>query len=277
MRSTQVTTLSTDSIDQFRTSLSDHGRSAHTVKSYVSDLRMFLVEGGHSSVPILELEQLGMRWLTSKRAELAPRTTQRRLTSLRAFARWAGQGQMFLDYKAPTALKHIPDPLPEGIEGVHRLIDTAADWRIKTLVGLCGLAGARISEALSQKPDRIDFQNSTLYIRGKGDKERPVPFEPNGRLSEILMEAVMRSMGQPVLVVMGDRLARRTITRLGKRAKLRREIASHQLRATFATHLLAEGVDIRTIQELLGHANVTTTQGYTAVTMNRMREAVKGL
>src|SRR5215217_283952 len=108
MRSTEVTTLSTDSIDQFRTWLSVRGRSAHTVKSYASDLQMFLIEGGHSSVNISELEEAGMTWLTEKRAKLAPRTTQRRLTSLRAFARWAGQGQMFLDYKPPTALKHIP-------------------------------------------------------------------------------------------------------------------------------------------------------------------------
>jgi integrase/recombinase XerD len=182
---------------------------------------------------------------------------------------------MFLDYKPPTALKHIPDPLPEGIPGVHKLIDTATDWRLKTIVGLCGLAGLRISESLSLPPSNIDFQNNLLTVRGKGDKERTVPF--GDQLSDILMEAVVRSMGQPVIVEMGDRLARRTITRLGKRARLRREIASHQLRATFATHLVAEGVDIRTVQELLGHANVTTTQGYTAVTLNRMRDAVKGL
>ena len=275
MHSTQVTTLSTDSIAQFRNWLSDRGRSEHTVKSYASDLLMLLSEGGHSSVPISELEETGMRWLTSKRKVLAPRTTQRRLTSLRTFARFAGQGQMFLDYKPPTALKHIPDPLPEGIPGVHKLIDTATDWRLKTIVGLCGLAGLRISESLSLPPSNIDFQNNLLTVRGKGDKERTVPF--GDQLSDILMEAVVRSMGQPVIVEMGDRLARRTITRLGKRARLRREIASHQLRATFATHLVAEGVDIRTVQELLGHANVTTTQGYTAVTLNRMRDAVKGL
>ncbi len=275
MRSTQVTTLSTDSIEQFRTSLSVRGRSEHTVKSYVSDLKMFLSEAGLSSVPISELEEAGMKWLTDRRAELAPRTTQRRLTSLRAFARWAGQGGMFLDYKPPTALKHIPDPLPERMPGVHKLIETATDWRLKTLVGLCGLAGLRISEALSMTRENIDFRENLLVVRGKGDKERTVPFGEH--LSDILMEAVMRSMGQPVLVEMGDRLARRTITRLGKRAKLKREIASHQLRATFATHLLDEGVDIRTIQELLGHANVTTTQGYTAVTLNKMRDAVKGL
>lgn len=275
MRSTQVTTLSTDSIAQFRNSLSDHGRSEHTVKSYVSDLKMFLAEAGHSSVPILELEDEGMRWLTARRKELAPRTTQRRLTSLRSFARWAGQGQMFLDYKPPTALKHLPDPLPEGMPGVYKLIDTATDWRLKTMVGLCGLAGLRISEALSTPPANIDFRDNLLLVRGKGDKERLVPF--GDRLSDILMDAVMRSMGQAHVVEMGDRLARRTITRLGKRAKLKREIASHQLRATFATHLHDEGVNIRTIQELLGHASVTTTQGYTAVTLNRMRAAVKGL
>lgn len=276
MHSTQVTTLSTDSIAQFRSSLSVRGRSEHTVKSYASDLTMFLSEAGRSSVPILELEEEGMKWLTDRRQQLAPRTTQRRLTSLRAFARWAGQGQMFLDYKPPTALKHIPDPLPEGMPGVHRLIDTATDWRLKTIVGLCGLAGLRISESLSIGRENIDFRENLLTVRGKGDKERTVPF--GDKLSDILMDAVMRSMGQTVLVDMGDRLARRTITRLGKRAKLKREIASHQLRATFATHLLTvEGVDIRTIQELLGHANVTTTQGYTGVTLNRMRDAVKGL
>lgn len=184
---------------------------------------------------------------------------------------------MFLDYKAPTALKHIPDPLPEGMEGVHSLITTATDWRIKTVVGLCGLAGLRISEALTLPPEVINFRDSVLIVRGKGDKERMVPF--GDALGDLLMDAMMRRglVEGPLVGVMGDRLARRTITRLGRRAHLKRAIASHQLRATFATHLLAEGVDIRTIQELLGHANVTTTQGYTGTSIERMRSAVSGL
>jgi site-specific recombinase XerD len=277
MRTTQVTTLSQDSIEQFRQWLSDRGRSAHTAKSYASDLQQLLLEVGLSSIDLLELETIGSRWLTANTGKLSHKTTGRRLTSLRAFARWAGQGQMFLDYTAPTPLRAMPHPLPEGMPGVFRMLDRAELPQVKISVALCGLAGLRISEALQLPPEDVDFAHHEILVNGKGQKERLVPMSV--RLEDLLLEPVIQARigGRPTLLTMADRLARRSITRLGKRAGLSQPVASHQLRATFATHLNNNGVPLRTIQEILGHAQVTTTEIYTAVNRKNMQDAVKDL
>lgn len=278
MRSTQVTTLSPDSIEQFHRSLCVKGRSEHTAKSYASDLRQLLSWAPGSSIDLSDLEDLGEEWLTETQAEVEAKTTTRRLTSLRAFARWAGHGELFLDYSAPTPAKPIPHPLLEGMPGVYRMIDQAQRDKLEPLrvcVALCGLAGLRISESLLLPPANIDFPHKRIKVLGKGNKERIVPMSP--RLAGVLLEPTIRALGQPTLITMKDRLARRSITRLGKRAGIAYDVASHQLRATFATHLSAIGVPLRTIQEILGHANVTQTEVYTAVNLQQMADAVKDL
>lgn len=277
MRTNQVTTLSHDSIEQFRTWLSDRGRSEHTVKSYASDLSQFLLAAGTTSIDLSELEDKGSKWLTDNRRTMSAKTTGRRLTSLRAFARWAGQGSMFLDYTAPTPLKAMPHPIPEGMPGVYKMIDKAESTPLKVVVALCGLAGLRISEALDLPPGDIDFGNKRIKVNGKGNKWRIVPMSPS--LAAILLEPVIMAMSakKPLLVEMGDRLARRSITRLGKRAGMKLPVASHQLRATFATHLHNNGKPLRVVQEILGHANSTTTEVYTGVNEKQMRDAVEDI
>jgi len=288
MLTTQVTTLSTDSIEQFQRSLSAHGRSEHTVKSYGSDLRQLLLEVGISSIGLLAtdeepvaLQETGGLWLTASKRKLSAKTVGRRLTSLRAFTRWAGQPGMFVDYIAPTPAKSIPEPLPEGIEGVYTMLDKCEHPQLRLVIAMCGLAGFRISEALTVPAKNINFADGLITVRGKGDKTRTVPM--SDRLASMLMEPAILRYNDATLVAgtggepMGDRLARRSITRLGARCRLKKQVHSHMLRATFATHLMNSGVNIRTVQEILGHANVTTTEVYTAVTIDNMREAVKGL
>ncbi len=275
MRSQGVTTLSPESIEQFRDSLSVRGRSAHTVKSYASDLKQLLAEVGTSSVPLSELEETGMRWLQSKRTTLSPKTTTRRLTSLKAFARWTGQRDLFLDYDPPTPEKPTPKPLVERMDGVRALIEAADTDDMKVVIALCGFAGLRISEALSVNPAKIDFKGKSISILGKGEKWRTIPM--SDELAGILVGAVVRAWGQPILVEMADRVARERITKLGVRVGLARNVSSHHLRATFATVVLEQTKDLRLVQELLGHASSKTTEAYTEVTLDRQREAVNNL
>lgn len=294
MPTTQVTTLSLDSIERFQRSLSALGRSAHTVKSYGSDLRQLLFEVGLSSIDLLPmstedeeeeetsgLAEMGGLWLTESKRNLSAKTVGRRLTSLRAFTRWAGQPGMFVDYIAPTPAKSIPEPLPEGLAGVYTMIERCEHSQLRLVIAMCGLAGMRISEALSVPAKNINFADGLITVRGKGDKTRTVPM--SDRLAAMLMEPAILRYNDATLVSgpegepMGDRLARRSITRLGARCRLQKQVHSHMLRATFATHLINVGVNIRTVQEILGHANVTTTEVYTAVTLDNMRNAVKGI
>lgn len=269
------TTLSQESIDKFRSSLLGKGRSEDTVKAYSTDLRVMLAELEETSIPPEEFVETAERWLTANRRRVAAKTTGRRLTSLRAFGRWAGYGEILKDYTAPQPLRPQPHPLPEGIDGVFRLIAVARNEKQKALIGLCGLCGLRVSEALKVKPSHFNLTEMTLHVYGKGDKERIVPV--SDKAWEILASPVTRAFcdGDRPVVGLQDRFARRVITELGAKAGLRRPIASHDLRATFATELANRGVHLRVIQELLGHASSKTTEIYTEVRLVQMREAVQ--
>lgn len=229
-------------------------------------------------IPQTDFEEMAQNWLTAHRRKVAPKTTGRRLTSLRSFAKWAGWGDVLDDYSAPSAAKSNPHPLPEGIEGVYRLIETTNNDKQKALIALCGLCGCRIGEALSVRPSDFDLEGAvTLTIRGKGDKTRIVPV--SAKAWDILQTQVVRAFvnGNAPVVGLNDRFARRVITELGAKARLKRKIASHDLRATFATAVHDNTLDIRLVQELLGHSSVDTTQIYTMVKQGKMREAVEGL
>lgn len=144
----------------------------------------------------------------------------------------------------------------------------------KALVALCGLCGTRVAEAVSVMPDDVDFETNTLAIHGKGDKLRHVPISEAAAV--LLRPAVesAREAGTNVVRVR-DRAARSMITRLGEKAGLPRRIASHDLRATFATEVYNKTKDLRLVQELMGHASITTTEIYTAVAIKEMREGVE--
>lgn len=181
---------------------------------------------------------------------------------------------MFSEYSAPVPPKGDPHPLPEGIEGVRRLIGACRNDSQRALVALCGFVGCRIGEALGAEPSDFNLHNMTFLIHGKGDKDRVVPLSQEAL--DVILPALTRAFiggGVPV-VGFKDRYARRCITKLGLAAGLARHISSHDLRATFATEVYDRTLDIRLVQELLGHASSTTTEVYTAVGDSKMRKAV---
>lgn len=275
MQQIKAMTLTSESIARFQNSLSARGRSDQTVKCYGSDLRMMLEELKEPEISMEEFEDTAMEWLQEHRRTIAPKTTSRRLTSLRAFARWAGWGNLLDEYSAPTPARGMPHPLPEGIDGVKRLIEAARQENQIALVALCGLCGLRVAEALSVRPSHFNHDTRTLSVRGKGDKTRIVPVSELAwhYLAAPVTRAFLDSDRQ--VVGLKDRFARRVITDLGVRAGLQRHISSHDLRATFATAVYDKTLDLRVTQELLGHSSSQTTELYTGVTMSKMRGAVE--
>jgi site-specific recombinase XerD len=220
-------------------------------------------------------EELAMFWLNLTREMAAPKTTVRRLTSLRGFARWMEVSPAPLrDYIPPSPGKSIPHPIPEGIHGVLTMIDHAKNADQRALIALGGLVGCRISESLAVRFDWIDLNTNTLTIRGKGDKTRIVPISQLAW--DVIVDAFVKShtKDDKRLVSYQDRFARQVVCNLGVRAGLSRPIASHDLRATFATAVYDETLNLRLVQELLGHASSNTTEVYTGVQMSQMREAV---
>lgn len=276
---TRASALTPESIERFRNWLSARGRSPHTCKAYATDLKMLLEDLGESTLSMEEYEDLGQAWLQQSRRTLAPRTTARRVTSLREFAKWAGYPELVQDYLAPDPGPAIPHPLPEGMDGVRRMLAATDDDRKQALIALCGMMGLRVAEAIDTEYGHFNFENRDrpiLKVRGKGDVVRYVPVSKEA-MSHLTMALGYAMINGGTLVRMHDRFARRVITSLGEAAGLSRSVASHDLRATFATAVYNRTRDQRLVQMLLGHKTGRTTEGYIGVAIDTMVAGVEGL
>jgi integrase len=251
------------------------------LNAYVGDVRGFYQDLGLTEVP-MQFETTVAEWLTTMRERRNPqgrwawgaKTTSRKLTSLRSYGVYLGYGEILKYYTLPKAAKSDPQPLPGGVEDVMRLIELARSDSERALVAMMGLCGMRVHEALARAPQEFDFRERVIRInRGKGMKDRVVPMSDEARSAILDAVTYARLEGRPFVVEMGDRVARRHITQLAARAGMQ-GVASHMLRATFATEAYDHTKDIVAVQELLGHSSITTTRGYVGKSMDNMRAAV---
>ena len=278
----------------------ERGLSRNTLASYRRDLRRYLAALAADDVTDLESvsEQTIANFLASlrrgdaDRPPLSAASAARTIVAVRGLHRFAvREGMITVDnsaaVKPPVPARRLPKALP--VEEVAALIEAAADetprgLRDRALLELLYGTGARISEAVGLDVDDIDPADAAVLLRGKGDKDRIVPV---GRmalaaLSDYLVRGrpalVAAGRGTPALFVnnRGGRLTRQSawtvLRRAAQRAGVTITVSPHTLRHSFATHLLDGGADVRVVQELLGHASVTTTQLYTLVTVDRLRE-----
>jgi integrase/recombinase XerD len=221
---------------------------------------------------------------------LAPTSLRRRAAAIRGFYRFAfGEGLIAVDVAARLDLPRQPRLLPETlrIDEVEHLLEAAAGLRDHALLELLYAAGLRISEAL--RLDREDLSVDGRFVRviGKGDRERVVPvgdialdwlgrWMSEARPSLLAKSHVAPARGGPLFLGdRGRRLARQqgwaVVKEAAARAGLGDRVSPHTLRHSFATHLLEGGADLRIVQELLGHASISTTQLYTHLTGERIR------
>ncbi len=190
--------------------------------------------------------------------------------------------------KPPTPAKRLPKALPladvEAILEAAGAAGTTLALRDRALLEVLYGTGARISEAIGLDVDDLDLADGTVRLRGKGSKERIVPVGSYARAAvEAYLvrgrpELVATGAGTPALFLnaRGGRLSRQSawtvLVKAADRAGVTRDVSPHTMRHSFATHLLDGGADVRVVQELLGHASVTTTQIYTLVTVDNLRE-----
>ena len=202
------------------------------------------------------------------------------------------EGETPTDPAGGVAPPKTPKRLPKAISinDVERLLsaasvgDTPAALRDRAILEVLYGAGARISEAVGLDLDDVDLEHGSVRLFGKGSKERVVPLGSYARdaVTAYTVRArpsmALKGKGTPALFLnqRGGRLTRQSawavIHAAAERAGLGGKVSPHTLRHSFATHLLDGGADVRVVQELLGHASVTTTQIYTMVTVQRLRE-----
>lgn len=277
----------------------ERGLSKNTLSAYRNDLGKYLDFLTRQSKTVLSASARDLEDFTLEAAlSLSPSSRARLLASLRGFHKFLIMENLRGDdptkrVRAPKLAMRLPKTLSQS--QVLALIEAAgpapdddgADClrlRNRTILELMYSTGARVSEVVGLDLDEVD-DSGLLRVMGKGSKERLVPV---GSFAKLALDAyLVRS--RPVLAARGSaksssqslflnqrgsRLSRQSIWEIIKRAALGldMQVSPHSLRHSFATHLLEGGADVRVVQELLGHASVTTTQIYTMVTIDTLRE-----
>ncbi len=281
--------------------LVERGLADNTLKSYRRDLRRYvgwLAGRGVTDLAAVREDTVtgflvALREGDPDHPPLGAGSAARTVVAVRGFHRFTvREGLTAVDPSAsvrpPAPAKRLPKALP--LADIERILDaagapgTALALRDRALLEVLYGTGARISEAVGLDLDDLDPEQGTVLLRGKGSKERIVPV---GSFALAAVEAYLvrgrselsaagRGVPAMFLNARGGRLSRQSawtvLAKAADRAGVTAEVSPHTLRHSFATHLLDGGADVRVVQELLGHASVTTTQVYTLVTVDSLRE-----
>jgi len=283
----------------------ERGLAANTLASYRRDLQRYLLFADqHGLVHVRDVTEhhigaflAGLREGDTEHPPLGASSAARTLVAVRGFHKFAlREGLSLTDpaglVRPPAPAKRLPKALP--VADVEAILRAAGDggttlaMRDQALLELLYGSGARISEAVGLDIDDLDLEGAVVRLSGKGGKQRLVPIGSYAvdalrayldRARSELARSPGRSRTSVAAVFLnsrGGRLSRQSAwTVLGtaaQRAGVTADVSPHMLRHSFATHLLDGGADVRVVQELLGHASVTTTQVYTLVTVDKLRE-----
>jgi len=285
-------------IEQFTTWLrSEKGYSEHTVSAYRSDLLEFYAHSGKpEGIEAVSGDQV-RSFVVSLHGKNSSNTVGRKLSALRTFFRLMVRYEVvsqdpLAGIAGPKAGRSIPVFLT--VDETFGLLEAPGPGdrfalRDSAILELLYSAGLRVSELVSRNIDDLDFAGEVLRVRGKGDRERLVP------VGKPALEAINNWLPQRLQLMearagrgrkiekqgmflngRGGRLSARSVERIvkgyGVRAGISQIVTPHALRHSFATHLLEMGADLRSVQELLGHASLSTTQRYTHITLDHLSE-----
>ncbi len=270
----------------------------NTVAAYTRDLRRYAQWCGERGLVALDAITPGdvadfAASLRQGESPLSAASAGRVVVSVRGFHRFAVREGLrssdpAADVTPPSVARRLPKALP--YEQVVALLESAGDvstvegLRDRTLLEVLYGTGIRISEAVGLDVDDVDRDAATLVVTGKGDRQRRLPLGEvaSNWIGDYLVRArpalAVKGKGNPKLFLnsRGAPLSRQSawaiVSDSAKSARIEADISPHTLRHSYATHLLERGADVRVVQELLGHASVTTTQIYTLVTADALRE-----
>ena len=275
----------------------DKGLSSNTVSAYRRDLVKFDVFAQKRKLSLegVSRDDLVVFLAGLYRLKLESRTVARHLVTLRNFFRFAQVHELIttdpsINLESPKIRRSLPGYL--RLEEVERLLEqpdstTALGLRDRAMLEVLYSTGLRVSELIGLRVSDLDSKVGCVRCIGKGDKERIVPV---GRKALVIVEKYLRDArpkllgklrGSPTLFVnrRGVSISRvgvwKILSGYGKRAGLRVSLTPHMLRHSFATHLLERGADLRSVQLMLGHADISTTQIYTHVVEERLKQIYK--
>jgi integrase/recombinase XerC len=281
---------------------SERDLSAHTVRAYIGDLESLLAH--LETLKVEEIAQLELNhlrsWLANQQIKGGARTSlSRRITSIRLFTKWAVKNNYLAKdvgttLATPKGHRILPDVLEidEAKTAMDSLATRASEeqtplsLRDVAIVEMLYATGARVGELCGLDLNDVDYDRQTIRVLGKGNKERTIPFgNPALRaltswLKQGREQVAQTHSGEAVFIgARGKRIDQRTVRTVVYEALSAIEgierMGPHALRHSAATHLLEGGADLRTVQEILGHASLATTQIYTHVSTERLQKAFK--
>lgn len=276
-------------IESYLTALQAGNASPHTVTNYKIDLDEFFALAGER--PVDQLDYLFIRRYLAhlKGKNYSKSSVARKLACIRSFFKFLVREEVIkvnpaAGVSTPKREKKLPDFLEVG--EVDRLIESVSgnslpQKRDRALMEILYGSGLRVSELVGIDVPDLDILGGVLRVRGKGKKERIVPIGKKAQESmENYMDKRPEGKGNAKealflnnrLTRLTDRSVRRILLKYAKRIGLSKGVFPHMLRHSFATHLLDRGADLRSVQELLGHESLSTTQIYTHVTTKRLKE-----
>ena len=262
--------------------------SSHTLSNYARDIR-FLVSflNGREADRSLARQYL----LALEKKRYSRRSIARKLSSARSFFRYLAREKVvdknpFANLLTPKLPKKLPNFLyPEELQTLFSApeLKTPAGLRDKAILEVLYGTGLRVTEIARMNLNDVDFDEGEIKVLGKGSKERIVLFGSHARnaLNDYIKTGwpkLLSGKKVPALFVnrRGGRITTRSVERMiatyAKRSGLTKKVTPHTLRHSFATHLLSGGADLRMVQELLGHVSLSTTQVYTHITKERLKE-----
>ncbi|MDA8029219.1 MAG: tyrosine recombinase [Nitrospiraceae bacterium] len=267
------------------------GKSSNTCQAYLSDLRSFARFLASSGTTLLTFEPEDLARYFSEKGELSARTRSRILSSLRNWSRFLEAEGLRKDPTEEISSPRIPRTLPGVLspEEVARLLLAPDEKkpegvRDRALLAFFYASGLRVSEVATFQASRLDFDTGALRITGKGAKER-ISFLDRTALERVRhyvesVRALWNPSGPELFVARdGSPLTRQAlwtlIRKYGKKAGITSPLSPHILRHSFATHLLEKGLDIRSIQLLLGHEDIRTTEIYTHVSIAQLKKTLE--
>jgi len=259
--------------------------SPHTILNYRADLTEFLKFIKQIQIKNIDYHLLRKFFAQLRGEQYRPRTLARKLSSLRSFFRFLHREKFIEDNPAvllmsPKLDKTLPKFLTES--EITRLIEapslkTSSGRRDRAILETLYSTGIRVSELVGLNVDQVDLIGNIAKVAGKGKKERLIPI--GDKALDAIRDYLHRRKHQSSALFLNkygsrlsDRSVRNVVNKHIRGISLSQDISPHILRHSFATHLLNRGADLRSVQELLGHVNLSTTQIYTHVTTDRLKE-----